>query len=172
MRRAGRVKNLQSTALLKLGSCMFLFLDDTAMTLSVSLSLLECKSLNNVDMASRFCKEFFKEMDRGYGGGVVQIFGAWERLELTKQNVLYSSQSQFDGSGSYGNGAAMRVAPVGLFAKSVDECIQVNLQVLPFFLLRTSTLSKSIIIMVTSSRFYLRFYNSTILPFMIHDENM
>lgn len=95
------------------------------MTLSVSSSLLECNSVNKVDMATRFCDEFHREMDRGYAG-VVQIFTTWRKSGIKESNVLLPSQSQFQGSGSFGNGAAMRVAPVALFARSLDECIKVG----------------------------------------------
>lgn len=43
------------------------------------------------------------------------------------KDVFQPAKGQFDGSGSYGNGGAMRVAPVGLCGKKkVDEVIEVG----------------------------------------------
>jgi len=95
------------------------------MTKLVATSLLQNRKYNPVDMASRFSEEYFNEPFRGYGSGVVSIFDKWQHKEITEENVYVPSNEQFDGSGSYGNGGAMRVAPVALFAKSLDECIQV-----------------------------------------------
>ena len=48
-----------------------------------------------------------------------------EKLEKTnfasEKEVFQPASEQFNGSGSYGNGAAMRVHPVGLFGKDIGE---------------------------------------------------
>lgn len=43
------------------------------------------------------------------------------------RNVFAPAQEQFDGSGSYGNGAAMRAAPIALFAQSQQELVEVSM---------------------------------------------
>ena len=97
------------------------------MTKSVASSLLECNGFNGKNMATKFKDSYIAEPSRGYGGGVVSIFSQWNETEITDANVNVPSEEQFSGSGSYGNGAAMRVSPVALFSESVDQCIQVSL---------------------------------------------
>lgn len=63
---------------------------------------------------SRFVTEFVKEPKRGYGSTIVDVFQA---LRLSNFEDPYGpAQRQFGGMGSYGNGAAMRVAPIALYA--------------------------------------------------------
>ena len=99
------------------------FTDDTAMLRSVCGSLIQCKGFDSVDMATRFTKEYFRDMNRGYGGGVLQVFNTWANSGINYKNVFTPSVNQFDGKGSYGNGGAMRVAPVALRASSSDDCV-------------------------------------------------
>lgn len=86
--------------------------DDTAMAISLTESLLACDGFDGADMAQRFSKGYFKEPYRGYGSGVVDVF------TRVAQGIDWRAAAgiQFQGSGSYGNGGAMRVAPVALFA--------------------------------------------------------
>ncbi|XP_019630152.1 PREDICTED: poly(ADP-ribose) glycohydrolase ARH3-like isoform X1 [Branchiostoma belcheri] len=90
------------------------FTDDTAMARSVARSLIECKGFDARDMATRFAKEYKREPGRGYGGSVITVF--YRLLEEGLQDVFEPARQQFDGRGSYGNGGAMRVAPVALYA--------------------------------------------------------
>ena len=108
------------------------FTDDTAMSKSVCYSLLHCGKFDPVDMADRFTKSFFDErrgcaggVRDGYGGAVREIFSLWARNGIITENVYLPSTNQFDGKGSYRNGGAMRVAPVALFSKSIEECIEI-----------------------------------------------
>ncbi len=70
--------------------------------------------LDQRDLARRFTLEYFRNPYRGYGRGVVDIF---EKLREQEDfsDCLGPSKAQFGGSGSYGNGGAMRVHPVALF---------------------------------------------------------
>jgi len=89
------------------------YTDDYAMTKCIAQSLLDCKKFDEKDMARKFVKEFYAEPDRGYGGNVVDVFA---KLRATKfKDVQAPAALQFNGSGSYGNGGAMRVSPVALF---------------------------------------------------------
>ncbi|KAH9499242.1 ADP-ribose glycohydrolase ARH3 [Bulinus truncatus] len=90
------------------------YTDDTAMAQSVALSLIHKGSFDAVDMGKRFAEKFFKEPNRGYGGHIHTVF---ERLRnADSNNVFKPAQEQFDGTGSYGNGGAMRIAPASLFS--------------------------------------------------------
>ena len=61
-------------------------------------------------------KEYFTHPRRGYGQQVVEVF---HKLRAQKfEDPFGPAKEQFDGSGSYGNGGAMRVAPLALFCHS------------------------------------------------------
>jgi poly(ADP-ribose) glycohydrolase ARH3 len=87
------------------------YTDDTAMMIGVAESLIECGGFNGANMAEKFIKNYEKEPWRGYGLGPPKIFHMikkgrnWDEL-LDRE--LFSE-------GSFGNGSAMRVAPIGLF---------------------------------------------------------
>lgn len=85
--------------------------DDTAMALSIVESLAEHRAIDSDFLARRFSARHHDEPDRGYGPGAHVLLQA-----------IYSgapwgeaSESMFGGSGSFGNGAAMRCAPIGAY---------------------------------------------------------
>ncbi|XP_072042743.1 ADP-ribosylhydrolase ARH3-like [Amphiura filiformis] len=89
------------------------FTDDTAMARSITASLIQHNGeYKPMDMAKRFASEYSKEPGRGYGGNVIDVFAALGDDKL--KDAYEPAKKQFGGSGSYGNGGAMRVAPVGL----------------------------------------------------------
>jgi poly(ADP-ribose) glycohydrolase ARH3 len=85
------------------------YTDDTQMTISVVQTLIERGAIDKHHLARKFAENYHP--DRGYGQGARQIINAigagedWEAL----------AASIFNGKGSLGNGAAMRVAPLGLY---------------------------------------------------------
>jgi poly(ADP-ribose) glycohydrolase ARH3 len=93
------------------------YTDDTAMSIAMAVSLVERGGFDGAHMAATFADQFFAEPWRGYGGGPPQIFDRiragepWDR----------PARALFGGSGSYGNGAAMRVAPVAVFGHPDTE---------------------------------------------------
>jgi poly(ADP-ribose) glycohydrolase ARH3 len=84
--------------------------DDTHMMIGVAESLIENNGFNGNHMAQVFIKNYEQEPWRGYAYGPPQVF------EWIKSGVAWDQAAKrlFDGAGSYGNGAAMRVAPVGV----------------------------------------------------------
>jgi poly(ADP-ribose) glycohydrolase ARH3 len=85
------------------------YTDDTEMMIGVAESLIRNKGFNGADMANTFIQNY--NANRGYGPGST---GA---LRLIREGERWDTASKklFGGEGSYGNGAAMRIAPVGLF---------------------------------------------------------
>ncbi len=83
------------------------YTDDTQMTLSVAETLAEHGKIVESYLCQRFCEHYMP--NRGYGRGARRV------LEAMCQGEDYRRVAEriFPG-GSYGNGAAMRVAPVGL----------------------------------------------------------
>lgn len=88
------------------------YTDDTAMMIGVAESLINCRGFNADDMAERFVQNFFREPWRGYGLGPPRIFNMIIREDRRWGEML--DRELYPG-GSFGNGAAMRVAPIGLF---------------------------------------------------------
>ncbi|XP_030074664.1 ADP-ribosylhydrolase ARH3 [Microcaecilia unicolor] len=89
-----------------------LYTDDTAMTRGLVRSLLSTPAFDEVDMAKRFAEDYKKDPDRGYGMSVVVVF---EKLLSSEcSDVFEPARKQFDGKGSYGNGAAMRAVGIPL----------------------------------------------------------
>ena len=85
------------------------YTDDTEMMIGVAESLIKNKGFNGADMARTFIQNF--DLKRGYGPG---SSGALKRI-MAGESWAEASKKLFGGEGSYGNGAAMRIAPVGLF---------------------------------------------------------
>lgn len=84
--------------------------DDTLMTLGLARSLLACRGFDGAHMAATFAEDHAVQPWRGYGAGPPRIFAA------LRAGVPWDEAARglFGGGGSFGNGAAMRVAPVGL----------------------------------------------------------
>ncbi|MEM3725762.1 MAG: ADP-ribosylglycohydrolase family protein [Candidatus Bathyarchaeia archaeon] len=85
--------------------------DDTHMMIGVAESLIANKGFDGNHMAQTFVKNYEQEPWRGYASGPPKVF-RW-----IKSGVAWNEAARrlFGGVGSFGNGAAMRVAPVGLF---------------------------------------------------------
>jgi len=94
------------------------YTDDSAMARQIAVSYIRNQGFNYKDLAERFSKEYFHEPWRGYGGSVVDVF-----TKLKEQNYsdpFKPAAEQFNGSGSYGNGAGMRAHPIGLACHTLD----------------------------------------------------
>ena len=86
------------------------YTDDTHMTIGVAESLAERGGFDGAHMAGRFVENYYHEPWRGYGPGPPKVF----RLIKGGKPWDEAAGDIYPG-GSFGNGAAMRVAPVGLF---------------------------------------------------------
>ncbi|KAK8769448.1 hypothetical protein V5799_014085, partial [Amblyomma americanum] len=90
------------------------YTDDTAMAHALAQSLIDCRGFDAKVVARRFTEEFFgnKDLRSEYGPKVRAVFAALAKTKY--EDVWAPAKEQFDGTGSFGNGAAMRVAPVAL----------------------------------------------------------
>ena len=86
------------------------YTDDTHMMMGMAESLINSKGFDGRDMTYTFIRNYELEPFRGYGPGPPRIFrairagAAWD----TAARQLYPG-------GSFGNGSAMRIAPIGVF---------------------------------------------------------
>lgn len=83
------------------------YTDDTQMTLALATSLVECGRVDAEHLSAKYAE--FYEPWRGYGGAAHRV------LQGLRQGADYrgTGRLQFP-EGSFGNGGAMRIAPVGL----------------------------------------------------------
>ncbi|MDY6898321.1 MAG: ADP-ribosylglycohydrolase family protein [Cyanobacteriota bacterium] len=95
------------------------YTDDTQMGLSIYWVLQEYGEIKQDELAKSFARRYDEE--RGYGAGMQRLLlnirdgGKWQDL----------SPNLFSGQGSYGNGGAMRVAPLGaFFADDMDLVVE------------------------------------------------
>jgi len=86
------------------------FTDDTVMALSICETLAEHGEVNQDFLARSFAGRY--DPARGYGAAMHELLPALRRQE---KDWRAASAELFDGEGSYGNGAAMRVAPLGAY---------------------------------------------------------
>lgn len=95
------------------------FTDDTNMALSIYESLRLHGEINQDALAQSFAQHY--DSGRGYGPAMHRLLA---RIASGESWEIVSA-SLFEGQGSYGNGAAMRVAPIGAyFADDLDKVIE------------------------------------------------
>jgi ADP-ribosylglycohydrolase len=95
------------------------FSDDTLMALSIFQNLRQFGKINQDALARSFAQHW--DGQRGYGQAITGLLKSFRRGE-TWQNLSYQ---MFDGKGSFGNGASMRVAPLGAyFADDFDQLVE------------------------------------------------
>jgi poly(ADP-ribose) glycohydrolase ARH3 len=92
------------------------YTDDTQMMIGVAETLIDCAAI----VEERLCRAFVANYvpSRGYGRGARAVIEAMEE----GRDYGAVAEGHFPG-GSYGNGAAMRVAPVGLFFRDDEAAL-------------------------------------------------
>ncbi|HTT21557.1 MAG TPA: ADP-ribosylglycohydrolase family protein [Candidatus Sulfotelmatobacter sp.] len=98
------------------------FTDDTAMAVAITEVLEKFGEIHPERLAENFGKHFIADPYRGYGPAMHTLLP-----ELAKHPEYWKQLSSqlFEGRGSFGNGAAMRVAPVGaFFADDLEELVK------------------------------------------------
>jgi ADP-ribosylglycohydrolase len=95
--------------------------DDTAMAISLYRMLRDHGQVVQDTLADLFARAYAADPYRNYGPsmhGVLRAIGEGESWQTI-------TAAQFDGQGSWGNGAAMRVAPLGAwFADDLDQVVE------------------------------------------------
>ena len=85
------------------------YTDDTEMSLSVVAVLANHASIDQARLAASLAEHY--SYDRAYGPSMHRVLARIREGEAWQQ----VTRSAFEGQGSYGNGAAMRAAPVGAY---------------------------------------------------------
>ncbi len=95
------------------------YTDDTHMMIGVAESLIRSQGFDGEDMAHTFVRNYEREPYRGYGPGPPRIF------RLIRAGVAWDEAAPgLYRGGSYGNGSAMRIAPVGVLYHGNPELLK------------------------------------------------
>jgi poly(ADP-ribose) glycohydrolase ARH3 len=94
------------------GADELVYTDDTAMAIGLAQSLTALGRLDPQHLGDTFRANFQREPWRGYAQGPPALF-----RQVSAYGIPYAKAARrlFGGQGSYGNGAAMRITPLGLF---------------------------------------------------------
>jgi poly(ADP-ribose) glycohydrolase ARH3 len=84
------------------------YTDDTQMMIALAESLIAMRQVDAEHLARAFRAAF--DPGRGYGGGTRRVLAMW----AAGVPVAEAAGRVFDGDGSRGNGAAMRIAPIAV----------------------------------------------------------
>lgn len=99
-----------------LPSGVWYYTDDTQMAISIVSILEQHQEINQDALALDFANRY--DTERGYGPAMHRLL---TDIRDDNKNWRHLAVNLFDGQGSYGNGAAMRVAPLGAyFADNID----------------------------------------------------
>jgi len=99
------------------------YTDDSALTFALAESLLFRGGLDLDHLAVTFAVTYQRDPHRGYGAGAAQLL----RRLAAGDDWRLAAAGQFGGRGSFGNGAAMRAAPIALHAHgSVDVALRLG----------------------------------------------
>ncbi len=94
-----------------------LYTDDTAMAIALAESLIAVGDVDAQQVGDRFRAHFEREPWRGYGPGPPAIFA---RVADAGVSYAQAARDLYGGEGSFGNGAAMRIVPLGLLFHKSD----------------------------------------------------
>src|SRR5579859_835473 len=86
------------------------FTDDTLMALSIVSTLEEHEKIDQEHLAMSFAANY--DSSRGYGPAMHRLL---IKIRQERSSWREESQALFGGEGSFGNGSAMRVAPLGAY---------------------------------------------------------
>lgn len=88
------------------------YTDDTAMAIGLAESIVKKRGIDQQHLGKTFSDNFDRESWRGYALGPPTVFSMVNQKGMTYPEA---AGTLFRGKGSLGNGAAMRIVPVGLF---------------------------------------------------------
>jgi ADP-ribosylglycohydrolase len=90
--------------------------DDTHMALSIVEVLKKHGRIDQDDLALAFARRYLEQPNRGYAGGARRLL-----VQIATGADWRDVSPNLFGGGSYGNGSAMRVAPLGAFFAGEPE---------------------------------------------------
>lgn len=95
--------------------------DDTAMARVIVAHLESAGEISPHSLSKKLGEEYLREPDRGYGEGAAKVLNKVSH----GMSWMGAAGELFNGTGSKGNGGAMRAAPVGAyFAHDVEKVVE------------------------------------------------
>jgi poly(ADP-ribose) glycohydrolase ARH3 len=94
------------------------YTDDTAMAIGLAESLIGAKGFDSEHLGRTFRENYLREPWRGYASGPPMVFSLVAQRGCT---FAQAAKTLFGGAGSLGNGAAMRIGPLGLFYHDSED---------------------------------------------------
>ena len=91
---------------------VLVYTDDTAMAIGLAESIVQVGGLDTHYLGDTFRANFEREPWRGYASGPPTVFSLVDRRGTS---YAEAARTLYGGQGSFGNGAAMRIAPLGLY---------------------------------------------------------
>jgi poly(ADP-ribose) glycohydrolase ARH3 len=91
---------------------------DTVMAVAMAETLIENGGIDTRKLGDNFIKHFASKPWQRQGAEPPEIYRIVEQEGI---DYVYAARRLFEGEGSYGNGAAMRITPLGLFYYQSDE---------------------------------------------------
>jgi len=88
------------------------FTADTVMAVAMAETLIENDGINTKKLGDHFLKHFESKPWQRQGAEPPEIYRI---VEAEGVDYIFAARRLFEGEGSYGNGAAMRITPLGLF---------------------------------------------------------
>lgn len=85
------------------------YTDDTQMALSVLEEMVENGQIDQASLQQRILKRFTPW--REYGGGMLEVIERWR----SGAPIAETASSLYNGTGNFGDGAAVRIAPISCF---------------------------------------------------------
>jgi len=95
-----------------------IYTDDTAMAIGLAESIIKVKGIDQNHLGETFRANYEREPWRGYAMGPPTIFSM---VKGSGVSYVEAARALFGGAGSLGNGAAMRIVPLGLFFHKSSE---------------------------------------------------
>ena len=99
------------------------YTDDTAMSIGLAEAIIQDKAVNEKSIGEKFQKNYSKEPWRSYSPSTPAIFAKVKKLDITYSKA---AQQLYDGMGSFGNGAAMRIAPLGALYRNSSKLREIS----------------------------------------------
>jgi ADP-ribosylglycohydrolase len=94
------------------------YTDDTVMAIAIAETLEEFGEIREGSLAENFGRHYLADPQRGYGPA---MHGLLPEIAKSPSTWKERAEALFRGAGSFGNGSAMRVAPLGAyFADDLD----------------------------------------------------
>ena len=104
---------------LRFAEPMWKWTDDSAMALEIVANLREYDGINADALARAFSRRYARNPNRVYGAAMHDLLP-----KLSSGDYQSEAAQLFEGAGSWGNGAAMRAAPIGaFFADDLDATL-------------------------------------------------